>query len=243
VKAIYEAGQRPCEPELMAYFVRVEPAYADGVFRSVPWDMHAPPSRCAVQYFERTAPLAMSPGLEQYMSAYLMHSDVFVKTTAARSLGKYGTPAALPALWDTLRYFHKYWEGKGAELAKNGQSVALEVELRNAIARGRGWLATDKDLRSIAALCSSNWCTSETQQDLAAWEAPLRIEMQDQTYGIGGKVAQYYGMESLAAMEAKLAQFPRGTSFVLVVSGPRSVKAGAELRAFAAEKGLTITAQ
>ncbi len=233
MKAVYESRQQPCQPELVAYFVRVDPVYADAIFRGQPWDMHAPPSPCIVQYFQRIPPLAMSPGLEEFLAAYLMHEDVHVKTTAAKVLGRYGSPAALPKLWETLRYFRDWWKGKGAELAQNGQSALLEVELRNAIARGRGWLATDTDLRLIESLCSSDWCRGETQADLREWQGPLRIELQGSQY----KVAQYYGLESLAALEAKLAQFPRGAEFLL--SG--RVPDADEVCRFAAAHGLICT--
>lgn len=234
MKAIYES-QKGCQPALLAYFVRVEPAYADRVFRAQPWDMHAPPPLCAVQDFLRIPPLAMSAGLEEYLAAYLMHSDVYVKTTAAKALGRYGSAAALPKLWDTLRYFQEWWKGKGAELAQNGQSMALEVELRNAIARGRGWLANPEDLRKIQSLCSSDWCRGETQQDLRAWDQPLRIELREGQ----SRVVQYFGLEDVAAVEAKLAQFPRGTQFVMSAQG----KDADEVRRFAAARGMSVTVE
>jgi hypothetical protein len=198
--------------------------------------MHAPPSPCTVQIFTRTAPLAMCPELERYMAAYLMHEDVYVKSTAAQALGRYGSSAALPALWDALRYFREWWKGKGAELAQNGQSVALEVALRNAIARGSGWVALPADLRLIAAACSSDWCRSETRADLIAWEggAP-RIALSRQP-GIGSRVAQYGDLENPAAVEAKLAQFPRGTTFTFDGTG----READELRRFAAGHGLVF---
>jgi hypothetical protein len=166
IKAIYESQLEPCQPELVAYFVRVDPKYADRVFHSHQWDMQVDPPPCTVQYFQRTAPLAMGPPLEKYMAAYLMHKTVFIKTAAARSLGLYGSPAALPALWDALRYFHEYWAGNAAEL--NGEGAQFEAELRNAIAHGTHWKATDTDLRLIESLCTSARCFSDTRADLAA---------------------------------------------------------------------------
>lgn len=240
IRAIYESQQEPCQPEIMAYFVRVDPAYADRVFRSHAWDMQAEPPPCTVPYFQRTPPLAMHAGLEKYMIAYLMHRDVFVKTTAARSLGLYGSNAALPPLWDAFRYFHKYWQGKGAELARNGEGVSLEVELRNAIARGRQWLATETDLRMIESLCISERCLYETQQDLRARQRPLRIEVLDQPDGLRGMVAQYYGIETVTALKAKLAQFERGTKFLLVARGPNTKRAAAEICDFALSRGLIV---
>ena len=238
IRAIYESQQDPCQPELIAYFVRVDPAYADRVFHRQAWDMHAPPSRCTVQYFERTPPLAMAAPIERFMEAYLMHSDVFVKTAAAHQLGIYGSPAAVSSLWDAFRYFHDYWKGKEPELEQNGEGAHLEVELRNAIARGRHWLATETDLRTIESLCISRQCRGETLQDLSAWQRPLRIELAGSGDGWRAAVAQYW-LTSLAELEGKLAQFPRGTQFAL----PANQADGdtvAELRRFAAGRGLVL---
>jgi hypothetical protein len=240
IRSIYESSQDSCQPELMAYFVRIDPAYAERVFRSHPWDMHVAPPRCTVQYFTRTSPLAMNASLAEYLSAYLMHSDVYVKTTAAQMLRRYGPPRVLPKLWDTFRYFHEYWKGKGMELEGNGQSILLEVELRNAIARGRNWVATDSDLRTIQSLCSSKWCLGETQHDLELWANPLSIEIVDQQSGVRGRIAQYDGIESVAAMKEKLAQFPQGTRFSMHVMGGKAAKAAVEIRQFAAEKGVAV---
>ena len=242
IRAIYESQQDPCQPELAAYFVRVDPAYADRIFHREPWDMLAAAPRCAVQYFQRTPPLAMGPVLERYLAAYLMHRDVFVKTTAARMLGRHGSPAAAAPLWEAFRYFHQYWLGKGAELAGNGEGVNLEVELRNALARSSGWLAGQADLRTIEALCTSDRCRAETSQDLRAWQGLPRIELTDQPDGVRATVAQYYGLETLKAVEAKLAQFPRGTHFVLAAWGPCARAAAGPLVRFAASRGLVINA-
>jgi hypothetical protein len=235
IRAIYESQQDSCQPELLAYFVRVDPAYAYHAFHRHTWDMHTMPPPCTIQIFTRTPPLAMNRPLEQYLAAYLMHSDVYIKGTAARMLARYGTPAALPPLWDAFRYFHNYWNGKGDELAQNGQGVSLEVDLRNAIARARGWLVSEADLRTIQSLCISGWCVQETLQDLESIKPPLALEIMQQPLGIVGRVAQYFGLESMAAINAKLAQYPKGTRFVL--SG-RGID---EIRRFAGEKGFIVT--
>jgi hypothetical protein len=51
LKAIYESQQQKCQPELMAYFMRVDPDYAGRVFHSHSWDMQVDPPPCTVQYF------------------------------------------------------------------------------------------------------------------------------------------------------------------------------------------------
>jgi hypothetical protein len=219
VKAIYESQQESCQPELMAYFVRVDPAYADRIFHSHPWDVKVEPPRCTGMIFDRTPRIAMGPVLEKYMAAYLMQGTVYLKKAAAQSLGKFGSPAALGPLWDTFRYFHDYWKGKEAELVRNGEGVGLEMELRNAIARGRHWLATDADLRLLESLCISGGCVAETERDLRTWQRPLHIDLYSQSRELG--------------------QFPTGTQFVFSPSSSAS-EAAAEIRKFGAARGLAI---
>ena len=226
----------------MAYFVRVDPAYADGIFHSHPWDMHVDPPQCTVQYFQRTAPLAMSPVLERYMAAYLMVANVRVKTVAAQMLGLYGSRSAEGPLWDTFKYFHEYWKDRRAELPPNGEGVQLELALRNAIARGRHWLANDADLRLMESLCISEQCLYETQPDLRAWQQMrVRLEVSNQGGDIRATVAQYYGLESMEAVEEKLAQFPRGTSFLVSNSGEDAPQLLAGIRQFAERQGMILT--
>ena len=238
LKAIQEAGQGACQPELLAYFLRIEPEYADRILHSHAWDMGTLPPSCTVQYFEQTAPLAMHPVLEKYMAAYLNHGVVFVKMLAARSLGKYGSSAAREPLWGAYRYFHQYWDGKAAQLDQNGEGVVLEVELRNALARGTNWFTTKTELETIASLCISYQCRRETQGDLRSWQAQPRLEFFDGPLGmIHGSVGHYIGLQSLAAMRAKLAQFPKGTVFVA------NNRAATELGEFAKEHGFELVRQ
>jgi hypothetical protein len=233
VKAIYESQQDACQPELVAYFVRVDPAYADRIFHSHPWDVKVEPPRCTGMIFDRTPRIAMGPVLEKYMTAYLMQGTVNLKKAAAQSLGKFGSPDALAPLWDTFRYFHDYWKGKGGT---NAEGEGLEIELRNAIARGRHWLATDADLRQMESLCISERCRYETQRDLSAWQKPLHIALRGQA---NAAIAQYYQFESLEEIEEKLGQFPKGTLFELDAD-PGTAEAADEIRKFGAARGLTI---
>ena len=82
LRAIYESQQNPCQPELMAYFLRTDPGYADAVFHRHPWNMQAA-APCAWEYFSFTPKLRMHAVLEKYLTAYLMHGDVRLKMAAA----------------------------------------------------------------------------------------------------------------------------------------------------------------
>ncbi len=236
IKEIYESQRDPCQPELMAYFLRVDPGYADRIFHEHPWDMLQPPPACITSYFEITSAIYMHPALETYMSAYLMHGIVKVKRAAAVALGKYGSANAEAPLWGAFRYFHEYWKDHPHDLPSMGEGEMLENDLRNAIARGRNWVEDEASLRMMESLCITWRCQYETENDIRAWTPAIRIDVNS-----GGdfraSVAQYYGFESLAELENKLGQFPAGTHFQLQVWGPEREKASAELMRFGAVRG------
>jgi hypothetical protein len=235
IRAIYESQTASsCQPELVAYFLRTDPAYASRILNSTS------AQSCLVQYFERTAALIMNPTLEGFIASYLMKDAVYIKTAAAKSLGNYGSEGGRKPLWDTLRYFHDYWNGKGAELAKNGEGIVQEEQLGIAIAHARSWVATEADLQMIQSLCIAERCLYQIQQDLQNWRSPLRLEINEEGAGIRGSVGQYSGFNTLAELEAKLAQFPTGTSFLMNVSGPSYDAIETSLRRVASGRGLLL---
>ena len=240
VRALYQAQKTACQPEVVAYFVRVDPAYADQIFHARPWDMLAEPPPCTRQIFERTPKLAMGPVLERFMAAYLMHRAVHIKTAAAHSLGQWGSPAAREPLWDAFRYFHTYWQGKQEELARNGEGTHLEVELRNAISRARHWLATEADLRTMETLCVSGNCLDDVHQDLGAWQKPLKIEMTSRPGEFRAQLAQYSGIASMEELEEKLGQFPKGTRFRFIANSDGAESDVTRIRNYALEHGFTV---
>jgi hypothetical protein len=234
IKAIHESQQDKCQPELMAYFVRVDPAFADRLLQSQISDMHAPAPPCTTQYFARTAPLAMHPVFEKYIAAYLNHGTVMVKMLATRALGNDGSPAAREPLWAAYRYFHEYWKGKKTVLEENGEGVVLEVALRNALSRGANWRTSEAELRTIESLCISDQCLSETQGDLRASQPPLEVHLHDGPFGLQGSVGHYIGLQGVEAIRARLAQYPRDVAFKVIAHGLAARQAAAELRVNAA---------
>jgi hypothetical protein len=209
IRAIYESQADKCQPELLAYFLRVDPAYGGRILSQA----LAPP--CAMRYSVVTARLYMNPELEAFITALLVRREMDVQTAAAESLGKYGTATAEGPLWVALTYFHNEWKEWQGELKRRPEAERLELSLRNAIARGAGWLVTEADIRSIERLCLSDRCQYETTVDSQCLHAVLTVRIS----GSRASVAQY-DTESLDRLENKLGQFPAGTVFQLRIEGP-----------------------
>jgi hypothetical protein len=215
-KEVYELQRDPCGAGLIAYFLRVDPAHAASILKRQPWDMHAPAPPCTAELIAQVPPLQMHRVMEEYLAAFLQHSDVRIKGAAAVALGQYGSAWAEEPLWQAYLYFHEWWKNRREDLEKEEfiGNVHLERELRNALARGSGWLTDDAKLKRIDALCLGWECLHDSFQDLNAWRGPLRMVVG--LHGDGeflAEVAHYSNLRSMEALERKLSQFPRCTVF------------------------------
>lgn len=117
--------------------------------------------------------------------------------------------------------------------------------LRTSMARGRAWFTTDAELRRFAALCIGERCKADIRDDIRyATEKPVSIELTINSLGIQARIAQYYWLESMDAIKAKLAQFPAGTQFQIRTSGgaPQSERDRiiAEIRRYSPSKALQV---
>lgn len=227
MRRIYESQSSPCQPEITAYFLRVQPAYAEQMLKRVTTGMHAAPGPCTMNYINRIPRLIMTPVLESYLIAHLQHENVYVKADSARLLSGFGTSAAKQPLWDSYIYFHEYWKGKEAQLNNPDylDGRILEDRLRTSIARGRAWLTTEAELRRFAAMCVGERCKADSVDDLRiATEKPIPMELSLNPLETEARIAQYAWFQGMDAIKTKLAQFPAGTRFQIRVSGqaPRS---------------------
>ncbi|MCE5310165.1 MAG: hypothetical protein LLG20_21225 [Acidobacteriales bacterium] len=222
-KEVYEMQRDPCGAGLIAYFLRVDPAHAESILKRQPWNMHAPAPPCTAELIEQVPPLYMHRVMEEYLAAYVQHSDGNVKGASALALGRYGSAWAEEPLWQAYRYFHDWWKNRREDLEKDefAGNVRLEQELRHALAHGAGWLTGEAKLKQIDALCLGWGCLHDSFQDLNAWRRPLRVAV----YAYSGddfraEVAHYTNLRSIEAVERKLTQFPRGTVFQTAVYSP-----------------------
>ena len=119
----------------------------------------------------------------------------------------------------------------------------VEGTFLQALGRGQAWLTDKFGLRELRMLCVTDGC--RTQADHMIDDADdttitiFRIEHSDDA---SVSLAQY-DLTSISALERKLTQYPKGTSFTLDVSplDPQMAPViAAEVMKFAAAQGLTM---
>jgi hypothetical protein len=155
-----------CGGPLVYYFLKYDPAFGESELRS-DFSRPALPPVCYDIGFQFLSldRNAYSPALERLAIDLLNSPAVPIKRGAAEVLGKYGSPAAQKPLWDTLEYFHSWWEGREEQMDEGNQQ--LERTLRIALAQADGWTLQEEELNRIFALCSTNWC----RQEVTGWLA------------------------------------------------------------------------
>jgi len=220
------------EVSLLAYFLRVQPAYGKvmlhrallgwlgrGSMETLMGDI------AAVQY---------GPALEQAAVAGLRNADPGVVADAARMLARHGSPETEATLWARLRMP----DAKPRSRAVVEQGVALSL------ATGQAWYESPARLKLIRALCVTDEgrrVLNDCLQRVAAGPVHVDYETGDRGYW---SVGHYDGVGRTAFL-AKLSQFPRGTVFSWqdVGFGPEVERLYAQARGIARAHGQTLERQ
>ena len=147
-----------CEPPLVAYFLRVDPDWGEKVLRQALAERSYAMGRCWLGIIGQTAVYYSGPAWEKVAIDALQDGSVPVKIDAVKSICRYGSPAAKPALFDSFRYWHDWWANRGEQ---NDESRRLEQTFVEATTRPRNWTPTDSDLDIVRDLCLTEGCKSQ----------------------------------------------------------------------------------
>jgi hypothetical protein len=172
-------------------------------------------------------------------------------------LGDFGSPAAESALRRRFATWCSKWYGHESELdpahpsliaADRRSEGLLGVNLARAIATGQSWLIDPNGLQELARMTKHEEIRDELERDMNPWKImPLTIRVQDSPLGdnFRADVAQYYSW-SMDILKQKLAQFPKGTQFILSCPEPDSPemqKLLEELRGFLTTHRMLVSDQ
>ena len=157
-----------CEPALIAYFLRVEPAFGQQQLQKSLSERSYPMGRCWMSILGRTASYYGSPEWEKMAIAALQDPTVVVKSDAVKALGQYGSPTSREAVLDSFRYWHEWWKDR-PEMTQ--ESRQFEQVLMDATARGKNGATTEADFKLVRELCLTDGCRSQAQDTYGAWLA------------------------------------------------------------------------
>src|ERR1700733_5122441 len=150
-----------CEPPLVAYFLRVDPAWGEKVFRQSLAERGYTMGRCWIRIISETAVYYSGPAWEKVAIDALQDGAVPVKIDAVRPLAKYGSVAAKPAIFDAFRFWHEWWENRGEP---NEENRGLGQAFFEATTNPKNWSPDDADLAAVRELCLSAGCKSQVPQ-------------------------------------------------------------------------------
>lgn len=221
VRAAYDALQvfdDDSDGAFLAYFFRVDLAYAR---QALARRLRDKPKGSAVTLLSALARRGYAKFAEPELIATLDSKHVFNATMAARELSRYGSKAAESALHRRLRTLSKRWKGKSKELAPPliGKSAAgedgqLERELWLAVVNGRGWLTDLAAMRRLQSLVVSEQEREQLQYRIKDWESGrFAFRWTELDSGAVDARIAHYDLDSVEAVEQKVAQFPRGSKF------------------------------
>jgi hypothetical protein len=242
--------QLACRPKsaFLAYFVRADPDLGQALLDRALASREL--TGCHHSALLDVATLRMTPGVEATAVAHLDDPDPQVVISAADTLGRYGSRASAEPLRARFERWHRTWDGRQEELRyshavdrPNAMQGMVEFALLQALGRGQAWLTDEDDLRELRMLCVTDGCRTQADQMMSdAGRTRINIPLVDGPGNSLVELAQYQ-LSSLVALEQKLAQYPKGTSFTLDVSAldPQTADlVAADLMKFAAGQGITM---
>jgi hypothetical protein len=237
---------------LLAYILRVSPAMAEPRIEQAVAARGEGFSACNHELFQSISDIHYDPVLEGIAIHSLDDPDPQVAMTAATMLGKYGSPAAEPALWRSYSAWCESWAGHESELdltfADSGgrvRQVGLGQNLMSALATARNWLSDESTLQRLLQLTRVKRVRDELDGYLELWEShPLVISFNNNPLpaGFEARVVQYE-FHSTGELKYKLGQFPTGTKFVLAIppfDSQANERTLAELRSFIIDHGMLV---
>jgi hypothetical protein len=176
VRAVYEVEKEawpcPIESGLLAYFLRVDPAYGEKMFpAAAAFAASRQQTSCQrPSLVGAISDLFYSPFLEQQAIAQLDDADFPLVTDAIRTLSTHSSGPALAALLDRFRRFHEEWKAFDREKSppeivhkwESKNQANLELTLARALAQSPGYRRQPEMLQQLAQLCITDACRSET---------------------------------------------------------------------------------
>jgi hypothetical protein len=241
---------------ILSYVLRVNPALAQPLIEQSVAARGEGFSACNHALFESIAEIRYDPVLDGIAIRSLEDPDPQVAGSAARMLGRFGSPDAEAALWQRYERWSAQWEGHESDLeftfADNMSrrtddrlyQLGFGENLLQALATGKSWLSDKAKLQRLSQITRVRAPRQQLDGYLKNWEnesLTVFFNRSPPSY-FHAQVAQYE-FQSIDALKKKLTQFPSGTRFFFSV--PQNELSAndqslAELRAFLTGHGMSV---
>lgn len=254
VQSIYEPhrGEWACTPQtaMLRYFLRVRPDYGVNELATALAERRS--TGCYRTQLSGLGEYAHMPQLQKLAVEQLNDPAPSVASDAAKALQLYGSPETENALWSRLEKLHEQWKDKPDELLHPKPNLivfdkdsGLEQALVQSILLGQAWFADVATIRCLKELSSPAMQSSldDALKSLGGGEFMLDMRWwpkDELNYTLG-----WYSGDGMASFNEKLAQFPPGSHFRMVMVTTRAVQEAhqaevAEAERVASENGESI---
>jgi hypothetical protein len=243
-------GRMECDTQtpLLAYLLRVDPQAARSNIQAAMAARGEGYSACNHMLLPEVARLHKGDILQDAAIQGLNDPDPEVVASAANYLMEFGSASTEDLLWARFTSWSERWKGRESELQDTpGQKMDGTYELMagnslmQALAAGHAWVADEAKLRRLVDLSIGPQQRQQAQQYLGSSqprpEIILFLPVNEGYFQLG-----QYEEHSLKALEEKLLQYPKGSSFQWIGGGTESgQKQFEELANFAREHGMKVT--
>ncbi len=224
-----KVGEWACAPQSAAigYLVKFDPESARRFLKRAIDARGEDKIGCNHTLFQDVAAYTSGPVLNEAALQTLDDPDHQVTLDALIYLADYGTSEAKQPIWEHYVKWSEAWAGKSEVLeerkpggvAGNGVEAGLGESLARALIAGQGWLADPALISAVLQKCVGEQMCTQLRQIAATAGPPYNVTLSRFGESQNYQVAQYTE-KSIELLEAKLEQYPKGTSFTLIPSSP-----------------------
>lgn len=252
LRTAYESkiGRMACLPQdaLLAYFLRVEPAYGAGLVEKALASRKE--TRCYESLLTEAAGLHMSQELERAAVASLDDPDPALAANASGMLGAYGSAEARGALLRRFERWHDDWAGREKELNAQNESDPLAAQSRTeeallrALTSSPAWLADREMLEKLRLLCVTKNCLREAESALRQFGTAITVYFNLLDGSVSSAALAQYNVMPWERLKEKVTQFPKGTTFTWTSDSPGTeaeARAFSELKEHLEKAGMKLT--
>jgi hypothetical protein len=231
-KAEEKTGEWACATQgaALGYLVEFDPASARPLVERAVQARGPGKTACNHSIFQDIAHYSQDPMLREIAIRTLDDPDPEVTMDALIYLMSYGDASDEEPISNRYTKWSQKWRGRSDELdarnagspAGNWQEIGLGEDLARALIANQGWLASEKLIQNTIEKCvGEQMCQQLNQLAKRAQTTPYLISVYKQGENENYEIAQY-GAKSLKLLGAKIAQFPKGSRFIMTNGIPKS---------------------